>query len=105
MAVLEVTSAEQFEEMLRANEKVAVMFTATWCGPGRLISPAFKQLSEQYKDIMFVSVDADKVAPAAQKHSIRSMPTFIYFKNGEKSGDLLGADKTALEDKVKMWAA
>ncbi|MFH8405302.1 thioredoxin domain-containing protein [Streptomyces sp. NPDC018019] len=105
MAVIEVTSAEQFEEVLRTNAKVAVEFTATWCGPGRLIGPVFKQLSEQYRNIVFLSVDVDKVAPVAQQYSIRAMPTFLFFKDGDRSDDITGANKVGLEDKAKMWAA
>ncbi|KAM4067340.1 thioredoxin domain-containing protein [Hirsutella rhossiliensis] len=105
MAVIEITSAEQFEEIIRANPKVAVDFMATWCGPCRLISPVFKQLSEQYKDIVFLSVDVDKVAPVAQKYSVRAMPTFIMFKDGEKFDDIMGANKVGLEDKIRGFAA
>ncbi|MEV0416543.1 thioredoxin domain-containing protein [Streptomyces sp. NPDC050448] len=105
MTVIEVTSAEQFEELLRANTNVAAMFTAEWCGPGRVISPAVRHLSEHYTDIVFVSLDVDKVAPVAQKYSIRALPTFIFFKDGEKSNEVMGANRSELEDKVKMLAA
>ncbi|MEW2529890.1 thioredoxin domain-containing protein [Streptomyces sp. NPDC047071] len=105
MAIIEVTSAEQFEALLRENAKVSVMFTAAWCGPSRVISPTFRHLSEQHTDIVFVSVDVDKVAPAAQKYNIRAMPTFVFFKDGEKNDDLMGANKVGLEDKVKTLAA
>lgn len=105
MAVIEITSAENFEEILTQNEKVAVDFMAAWCGPCRLISPVFKKLSEEYGDIIFVSVDVDKVAAVAQKYSVRAMPTFIMFKDGEKSDDMMGANKVGLEDKVKIFSA
>jgi len=105
MAVIEITSAEQFEEILGKNPKVAVDFMATWCGPCRLISPVFKQLSEQFKDIVFVSVDVDKVPAVAQKYSVRAMPTFMMFKDGEKCDDIMGANKVGLEDKIKVFAA
>ncbi|KAM4067303.1 thioredoxin domain-containing protein [Hirsutella rhossiliensis] len=105
MTVIEITSEEQFEEILRANQRVAVDFMATWCGPCRLISPVFKQLSEQFKDIVFVSVDVDKVAPVAQKYGVRAMPTFIMFKDGNKCDDMMGANKVGLEDKITGLAA
>nr|WP_308409629.1 thioredoxin family protein [Streptomyces sp. A3M-1-3] len=50
-------------------------------------------------------LDVDKVAPVAQKYSIRAMPTFIFFKNGERADDMTGANKVGLEGKVKMLAA
>ncbi|GHH54751.1 thioredoxin family protein [Streptomyces candidus] len=104
MAVIEVTSAEQFEELLRKNAKVAVMFTAAWSGRSRAVSPAFEELSEQPTDIVFASVDVDGVAPVAQKYGIRTIPTFILFKDGDKSDDVAGANIPALADKLKMLA-
>ncbi|MBO7939260.1 thioredoxin family protein [Streptomyces antibioticus] len=105
MALIEVTSTEQFEELLRRSEKAAVEFTAAWSGPGQLIHPVFERLSEQYHDIGFVSVDVDRVAPVAQAYGIRAMPTFIFFKHGEKSDDLMGTSKAGLEGKVKTLAS
>jgi thioredoxin-like negative regulator of GroEL len=67
--------------------------------------PAFKQLSEQYSDIAFVSVDVDKVAPVAREYNIRAMPTVIFFKNGDKADDLMGANTVSLKDKVTAMTA
>ncbi|KAB8209306.1 thioredoxin [Aspergillus parasiticus] len=104
-AVIEITSPEQFEEVLRKNDRVATDFTATWCSPCHLIGPSFRHLSEDYKNIVFISVDVDKVAPVAQKYSIRTMPTFMFFRDGEKIDDLLGANKEGLEAKVESLAS
>ncbi|MET7890003.1 thioredoxin family protein [Streptomyces mirabilis] len=104
MAVIEVTNAEQFDELLRANAKAAVMFTATWSGPGKLMSPVFTHLSGEYQDIVFASVDVDQVSPVAQKYSIRAMPTFVFFRDATKSDDMTGANKPELEDRVKKLA-
>ncbi|MFH8295430.1 thioredoxin family protein [Streptomyces sp. NPDC018059] len=60
MAVIGMTSTEQFEKLLRENAKVVVMFMTTWNGPCKVFSPEFKRLSEQYADIVFASVDVDK---------------------------------------------
>ncbi|KAI8320727.1 thioredoxin domain-containing protein [Martensiomyces pterosporus] len=105
MAVIEITSEQQFDELIKTNAKVAVDFTATWCGPCKLISPIFKALSEQYSDVVFASVDVDSVSPVAQKCGIRAMPTFHFFKDGQKSDELTGANKVGLEAKVKALAA
>jgi thioredoxin 1 len=105
MTVIEISSSEQFDEILRKNEKVTVDFMAGWNGPCRLISPVFEELSEKFKDIVFLSVDVDKVAPVAQKYSVRAMPTFLMFKDGEKCDDMMGVNKAALEDKVQSLAA
>ncbi|PHH79330.1 hypothetical protein CDD80_5093 [Ophiocordyceps camponoti-rufipedis] len=105
MSVIEVKTPQEFDELLSKNSRVAVDFYAEWCGPCKIISPIFKKLSEQYKDIIFLSVDVDNLESVAQKYGIRAMPTFIMFKDGQKSDDLTGANKTGLEEKVQALAA
>ncbi|MFI6048389.1 thioredoxin family protein [Nocardia sp. NPDC051321] len=105
MAVIEITSEEQFVEILRNNAKVVANFTDTSSGPCKLINPVFKMLSEEYQDIVFVSVDVDKVASLARDFQVSAMPTFIMFRGGLTSDLVRGANKGALEDKVKLFAA
>ncbi|RCI12321.1 hypothetical protein L249_0061 [Ophiocordyceps polyrhachis-furcata BCC 54312] len=105
MAVIEVKTAEEFKDLLKKHPKVAVDFYAEWCGPCKIISPVFKQLSEQHSDITFLSVDVDKLEAVAQEYGIRAMPTFIMFKDGEKSNELTGANKSGLEEKIQALAA
>ncbi|KAJ1963372.1 hypothetical protein GGI12_002091 [Dipsacomyces acuminosporus] len=103
--IIEITSEQQFDELIAKNAKVVVDFKATWCGPCKLIAPVFKALSEQFTDIVFASVDVDDVSSVAQKCSIRAMPTFILFKDGTKFKDLTGANKVGLESLVKDLAS
>jgi thioredoxin 1 len=86
---------------LNKSRKVAADFSATWCSPCRVISPVFNNLSDEYKDIEFISVDVDNLGSVASKYAIRAMPTFIFFRNGGKSDEPLGADKPALQARVR----
>ena len=56
--VQELATKADFDAKIKENRKVAVDFTATWCGPCRMIGPKFQALSEkpEYKDILFVKV-------------------------------------------------
>lgn len=75
------------------NSKLVVVdFSASWCGPCRMIAPAFAALAHQMKpDVVFVKVDVDEVPEASQAYSISSLPTFILFRDGAEIFRFSGA--------------
>ena len=57
--------------------------------------------SETYNDARFYKLDVDEVPEVAQELSVRAMPTFMLFKDGEKVGEVVGANPSALETAIK----
>ncbi|KAH6856009.1 thioredoxin-like protein [Chaetomium sp. MPI-CAGE-AT-0009] len=101
MTVHEIKSAGQFHEIIAAYPLVAIDAWATWCGPCRLISPMFEKHSENLEEkIYFAKIDVDEVQDLAQELGIRAMPTFLFYANGEKVDELVGANPAELEAKV-----
>jgi len=77
---------------------------AVWCGPCKVIAPEVVKFSEHedYKDkVDFYKIDVDEVPEVAQELGVRAMPTFMLFKGGEKVGEVVGANKRALEQAIK----
>ena len=74
---------------------------ATWCGPCKVIAPEIVKMSETYPDIRFFKVDVDELPDVSHEHGIRAMPTFLLLKDGEQVGEVVGANKKALESAVK----
>ncbi|KAJ2608099.1 hypothetical protein EV177_005153 [Coemansia sp. RSA 1804] len=106
--VLSITEASPFKELVATKQRVVVDFTATWCGPCKLISPIFKKLSEEFGDkVTFVKVDVDEGAEIAGEVGVRAMPTFKFFYSGSQVEDLevVGADKASLRTNVEKLAA
>ncbi|XP_041077379.1 thioredoxin-like [Polyodon spathula] len=89
-----------FEEALRdaGSKLVIVDFTATWCGPCKMISPIFESLAEQHKDVVFLKVDVDDAQDVAEMCNVSSMPTFQFFKNGQMVEEFSGANKDKLQE-------
>uniref|UniRef100_A0A8D1TS40 Thioredoxin n=1 Tax=Sus scrofa TaxID=9823 RepID=A0A8D1TS40_PIG len=88
-----------FQEALNsAGEKLVVVdFSATWCGPCKMIKPFFHSLSEKYSNVVFLEVDVDDCQDVASECEVKCMPTFQFFKKGQKVGEFSGANKEKLE--------
>ncbi|KAL7720254.1 Thioredoxin-1 [Entamoeba marina] len=96
MGVEHINSEQTFSRFIREHSVVIVDFFATWCGPCKMIAPYFEELASQHPTIKFVKVDVDQGQGIAQKYSVRSMPTFILFKNGNEVDRFSGANRQKL---------
>ncbi|KAK9916048.1 hypothetical protein WJX75_007778 [Coccomyxa subellipsoidea] len=100
------TKLEWDQKLKEAGSKpVIVDFTATWCGPCRIIAPVFEELSTKYPSIVFLKVDVDKNEAVAGACGISAMPTFQVYKEGKKIHEMVGASKENLENLVAQLAS
>ena len=73
-----------------------------------MVAPHFEKMSTEFADnAIFVKVDVDAQEKIAQMCGIRAMPTFQFFKGGQKVDELMGADVRTLHSKVTalVWGA
>jgi thioredoxin 1 len=90
--VLEVTDATFDNEVLKAPQPVMIDFWATWCGPCRMVGPIVEKVSEAYKGkVKFCKIDVDKNPQTAAKYRVMSIPTLMFFKNGQVVDTVIGA--------------
>ncbi|KAF8857599.1 thioredoxin-domain-containing protein [Acephala macrosclerotiorum] len=103
----EIRSLSQFNK-LKQNSLLIIDFYATWCGPCKMISPVFEKLAKQHESstsITFAKCDVDKTKDVAQACNITAMPTFQFFKAGNKVDEVKGADVPQLTTKIGYYTA
>lgn len=89
--VIQVTDATFDAEVLKAAAPVLVDFTATWCGPCKMLAPIVEKIADETAGKYKVAkVDIDDCPQVTAKYGIRGVPTVIVFKNGEKRGQHVG---------------
>jgi thioredoxin 1 len=93
-SVKELT-ADNFNETI-ASGTVLVDFWAPWCGPCKMQTPILEKVAPQVEGkAVIAKVNVDEHAPLAAQFGVRSIPTLILFKNGEKVRDFIGVQQEA----------
>ena len=89
--VIDVKRSNFQEEVISADKLVLVDLYATWCAPCKALAPVLEELADKYADkIKVVKVNVDEEESIAAKFGIASIPTVIFFKNGQTAASLVG---------------
>ncbi len=90
MALQNLTE-DTFDEAIKNADLAMVDVWATWCGPCKMMGPVVDKLAEEYDGRVLVGkVDADEEMDVAQKLGVISIPTLVFFKNGEEIARKVG---------------
>lgn len=118
------------KNVLAQSRPTVLYFTATWCGPCRMIAPIFSALAKDFPGANFVKIDVDELPevaqarvppitrrsraapplaltmPFTQEHGVSAMPTFkFYTKTGDCVETVVGADPVKLKAGVQRHAS
>ncbi|KAM0682076.1 Thioredoxin-like protein 1 [Mitosporidium daphniae] len=84
-SVIEISTLDQFQEILKKDKYVVVDFYADWCGPCKQLSPKLVALAETETQVTFVKVDVDKsnISSLATEYKVSGIPAIFFIKDGK----------------------
>ncbi len=86
-----VVTDQNINEVLASSKVVLVDFWAVWCGPCRALGPIVEEIASEYEGKIVVGkCNVDEDQDISMQYGIRSIPTIIFFKNGEPVDKTIG---------------
>ncbi len=103
---IEINGANFETEVLKSHQPVLVDFWAEWCGPCKMLAPVLDEIAtEQNGHVKVAKVNIDHHPTLAARFGIQSIPTLLYFANGEVRNQTIGvAGKRAITSKLAALA-
>ncbi len=70
-------------------------FSASWCGPCKVLAPIFNEVKSEVRDVIYQDVDVDQSSDLAIQYKVRGVPTIVIEKDGQEVKRIVGMSNKA----------
>ena len=89
------------EEIVKNSHKLSIIdFFADWCAPCQMLTPVLNELDKKYRNLEVYKVNVDESQNVSMTYNINSIPTMIFFKNGEEVERRVGLESIEKLSKI-----
>ncbi len=85
-----IQDADFESEVIQKDGLVLVDFSATWCGPCKVLEPVLRSLEKDNEHISIVKIDIDNNAASATRLKVQNVPCIVFFKDGQEVDRVTG---------------
>ena len=91
MSIINISTSNFQDEVLRSDRTVLLDFWAPWCGPCRMVGPILEEIARERADVKVGKVNVDEQPELASQFSVMSIPTLVVMKDGKIVNQAMGA--------------
>lgn len=94
--------SKNFDTFVSSHKVAVIDFWAEWCAPCFILAPIIEELARDYPQIGFGKVNSDENPDISSRYGVMSLPTVIFFKDGEPVDEVIGAvPREEIEIRIK----
>ncbi|KAL5122325.1 putative pre-mRNA-splicing factor ATP-dependent RNA helicase DEAH6 [Glycine soja] len=90
-----------FDASEETNKLMVLDFTATWCGPCKLMDPVILEFAGNYTDVEFIKIDVEELTEVSQALQVHQLPTFVLVQKGKVADRVVGVKKEELKRSIE----
>lgn len=90
MSIITITKSNFENEVIKSEKPVLIDFSATWCGPCRMVAPIVDKIAAENSQYKICKVDVDEEPELAQAFGVSSIPMLVVIKNGKVTSQAVG---------------